>query len=66
MKIGDLVRYCEDKPRGRKLNPRDDLGIVTKTGNYTNGEPECHVMWLTCDNKGWWNAKNLEVISENR
>ena len=63
MKVGDLVRYSESEPHGRKLNPRDELGIVTKTGTYTNGKPECHVVWFTCDNEGWWNSENLEVVS---
>ena len=66
MKIGDLVRYCESQPRGRKLNPNEELGIVTKTGTYTNGKSECHVVWFTCNNEGWWNTQNLEVLSENR
>ena len=62
MKIGDLVRYYKDN--APSLNPRDELGIVTKTGTYTNGKPECHVVWFTCPNQGWWNSENLEVISE--
>jgi hypothetical protein len=62
MKIGDLVRYCDIDDEIR--NPKDELGIVTKTGTYTNGKPECHVVWFTCDNEGWWNSENLEVISE--
>ena len=66
MNVGDLVRYCEGRPPGRKLNPKDELGIVTKTGTYTNGKPECHVVWFTCDNAGWWNRENLEVLSESR
>ena len=64
MKIGDLVRYYKDY--APSLNPRDELGIVTKTGTYTNGGPECHVVWFTCDNEGWWNSESLEVLSENR
>ena len=66
MKIGDLVRYCEGRPPGRKLNPRDELGIVTETGTYKDGKPECYVIWFTCDNAGWWNRESLEVLSENR
>ena len=64
MKIGDLVRYCDIDDEIR--NPKDELGIVTKTGTYTNGKPECHVVWFTCDNEGWWNRESLEVLSENR
>ena len=64
MKIGDLVRYCDIDDEIR--NPKDELGIVTKTGTYTNGKPECHVVWFTCDNAGWWNRESLEVLSEGR
>ena len=64
MKIGDLVRYYKDY--APSLNPRDELGIVTKTGTHENGQPECHVVWFTCNNEGWWDSKNLEVLSENR
>jgi len=62
MKIGDLVRYCDIDDEIR--NPKDELGIVTKTGTYTDGKPECHVVWFTCPTQGWWNSENLEVISE--
>ena len=67
MNVGDLVKYCADGVRGSSLlNPNEELGIVTKTGTYTDGKPECHVVWFTCDNAGWWNRENLEVLSENR
>ena len=62
MKIGDLVRYCDIDDEIR--NPKDELGIVTKTGTYTDGKPECHIVWFTCPTQGWWNSENLEVISE--
>ena len=63
MSVGDLVRYCEGKPRGRKLNPNEELGIITALGKWNNQQPECHVIWFTCDNEGWWNSENLEVVS---
>ena len=67
MNVGDLVRYSESEPRGRPLNPRDELGIITETGvRSTTGKPECHVVWFTCANEGWWNRESLEVLSENR
>ena len=65
MKIGDLVRYSEDAFVGRN-NPRDDWGIVTQTGTHDNGHAQCHVVWFTCDNEGWWNRESLEVLSETR
>jgi hypothetical protein len=24
------------------------------------------IVWYTCGNKGWWEEKNLEVLSESR
>ena len=68
MSVGDLVKYCADGVRGSSLlNPNEELGIITETGvRSTTGQPECHVVWYTCDNKGWWNSENLEVVSENR
>ena len=66
MKIGDLVRYSESEPHGRKLNPNEELGIITAIGKWNNQKPECHVVWFTCDNEGWWNSESLEVLSENR
>ena len=67
MKIGDLVKYCADGVRGSSLlNPNEELGIITKTGVHHHGHPECHVVWYTCANQGWWNSENLEVVSESR
>ena len=68
MKIGDLVRYHASEAR-RTLVAREDeeLGIITNLGvRSTTGQPECHVVWFTCDNEGWWNSENLEVVSESR
>jgi len=39
------------------------LGIITALGKWNNQQPECHVIWFTCDNEGWWNSENLEVVS---
>ena len=71
MKIGDLVRFNdspdERDPCGRpsRVGCRSpELGIITKTDP---GMPKrCHVEWFSCDNRGWWSYKNLEVVSENR
>ena len=67
MNVGDLVKYCADGVRGSSLlNPNEELGIITKTGVHPHGWPECHVVWYTCANPGWWNSENLEGVSENR
>ena len=66
MKIGDLVRF-NDSP-DIAIDPKDrstELGIITKTDPI--GMPlRCHVEWFTCDNRGWWSYKNLELAHENR
>ena len=60
MKIGDLVRYKDATDRKTGA----ELGIITKTDP---GMPKrCHVEWLSCDNRGWWSYKNLELVNENR
>ncbi len=67
MKVGDLVKYCPAGLRATSLlNPNEEVGVVTKTGTHDNGHPQCHVIWFTCNNKGWWDTQNLEVISESR
>ena len=67
MKIGDLVKYCEglEYASSERLNTNEELGIITKIDPI--GMPlRCHVEWFTCDNRGWWTYKNLEVLSESR
>jgi hypothetical protein len=71
MKVGDLVRYREqDQPTGSVRealeHQEEHRGIVTQTGALPDGRPQCHVVWYTCTNKGWWNSEYLEVISESR
>ena len=69
MKIGDLVRYHAMSYRDRPGPGRaalEELGIITAVGKWNNEKPECHVVWFTCNNEGWWNSENLEVLSENR
>ena len=65
MQIGDLVRYHASEARQTLVSREDEeLGIITETGvRSTTGHPECHVIWFTCDNEGWWNSENLEVVS---
>ena len=61
MKVSDLVAY---KHEPAESYPRE-LGIVVEMprdffGNYRG---QCRVVWLTCDNEGWWDVKNLEILS---
>jgi hypothetical protein len=61
MNVGDLVRY---KPADDLPVASIELGIITRTDP---GMPlRCHVEWFTCDNRGWWSYKNLELANENR
>jgi len=59
MSVGDLVRYKNE--RDGPASP--ELGIITETAIRSG---ECHVVWYTCNNEGWWKSENLEVVSENR
>ena len=67
MKIGDLVRFNDALPgvfEKKDTGRCPELGIITRTDP---GMPlRCHVEWFTCDNRGWWSYKNLEVANENR
>ena len=64
MKIGDLVAYVEET-----IEPDDpSRGIITD-GPWDTVAPltrRYEVVWYTCGNKGWWEEKNLEVVSESR
>ena len=69
MKIGDLVRYNDGAPGIKAIDRKKlcpELGIITAVGKWNNEKPECHVVWFTCNNEGWWNSENLEVLSEQR
>ena len=67
MKIGDLVEYIEDG-----VPPEDpSQGIIVRgpeegwSGN--NPTQRYEVMWYSCENKtGWWDKKDMRVISESR
>ena len=67
MKIGDLVRFNDATAGVKAMNRKKlcpELGIITKTDP---GMPKrCHVEWFTCDNRGWWSYKNLELANESR
>ena len=64
MKVGDLVAYVEET-----IEPEEpSRGIIIDgpwdTMNDTVRRYE--IVWYTCGNKGWWEEKNLELISESR
>ena len=64
MKVGDLVAYVEET-----IEPEEpSRGIIIDgpwdTMNDTVRRYE--IVWYTCGNKGWWEEKNLEVLSESR
>jgi len=61
MSVGDLVRYrdAHDGKTGA------ELGIITKI-DPIDMPKRCHVEWFSCDNRGWWSYKNLELVSETR
>ena len=65
MRVGDLVRYDAKDGKATSL-PREDeqMGIITALGKWNKEKPECHIVWFTCDNEGWWNSESLVVISE--
>lgn len=50
MRVGDLVRY----------RTVEELGVIV---DAPQDKPHVRVVWFTCDNEGWWNIKNLEVVS---
>ena len=62
MRVGDLVRY-----KISDLYPTEHWGIITKLPDVPNPiSPQVHIVWYACDNEGWWNADQLEVLSEGR
>jgi hypothetical protein len=64
MKIGDLVRYNDSPIPSNPKNRCPELGIITITDPAI--PLRCHVEWFTCDNRGWWSYKNLELAHESR
>ena len=67
MKVGDLVRYhVPEEQREWELNEKEQLGIITGLGTHLQHWMQCHIVWYTCDNEGWWNRDKLEVVSEGR
>ena len=64
MKIGDLVAYVEET-----IEPEEPSRGIIVDGPWdtmNNTVRRYEIVWYTCGNKGWWEEKNLEVISESR
>ena len=72
MKVGDLVAYAEEEAVRARTLPAEtsQQGIIIDgpwdgyAGN--NATRRYEIVWYTCGNKGWWEEKYLEIISEAR
>ena len=64
MSVGDLVEYIDSC--GNQLRP-SELGTIIKD-DHLESDNHCYVVWHTADNQGWWDKRNLKVVSkyENR
>ena len=64
MKVGDLVAYVDED------QPLSAQGIIVRgpwdTFKGNNPTRRYEIVWYSCDNRGWWEEKNLEVLSESR
>ena len=64
MKIGDLVR-CKDHASTFASGVDAGIGLVIQVERYALGdELSIHVQWF--QDSLWYEAEDLEVISENR
>ena len=61
MKIGDLVEYEGTYSYGKKER---DLGTVIRDDHHES-DNHCYIVWHTTDNEGWWDTRNLRVVSRN-
>ena len=64
MRVGDLVAYAEDGIADVERGIVIDGPWDTFIGN--NETRRYEIVWYTCGNKGWWEEKNLELVSESR
>ena len=64
MKIGDLVAYVEETIEPEE--PSRGIIIDGPWDTMNNTVRRYEIVWYTCGNKGWWEEKNLEVLSESR
>ena len=62
IKIGDLVEYVDS--RGERLPDIRELGTITRVDHYES-DNYCYIIWHTTDNAGWWDTRNLKVVSKN-
>ena len=64
MKVGDLVAYVEETIEPEE--PSRGIIIDGPWDTMNNTVRRYEIVWYTCGNKGWWEEKNLEVLSESR
>jgi hypothetical protein len=62
MKIGDLVEYVDF--RGERLPDIRELGTILRD-DHGESDNHCYIVWHTTDNEGWWDTRNLKVVSKN-
>lgn len=60
MKVGDLVKCTE----GACMSIDGGIGIVIQVQEYDPDDLSVHVQWT--EDSLWYQAKDLEVINENR
>ena len=70
MKVGDLVAYAEEiiDPEVGGEVPSQGIIIDGPWDTFMGNNPtrRYEIVWYTCGNKGWWEEKNLELVSESR
>jgi hypothetical protein len=68
MKVGDLVAYVEEiiDPEVGGEVPSQGIIIDGPWDTKTPPTRRYEIVWYTCGNKGWWEEKNLEILSESR
>ena len=68
MKVGDLVAYVEEilDPEVGGEVPSQGIIIDGPWDTMNNTVRRYEIVWYNCGNKGWWEEKNLEVLSESR
>jgi hypothetical protein len=64
VKVGDLVAYVEETIEPEE--PSRGIIIDGPWDTMNNTVRRYEIVWYTCGNKGWWEEKNLEVLSESR
>ena len=62
MRIGDLVEYVDF--RGEPLPDIRELGTILWDDHYES-DNHCYIVWHTTETEGWWDTRNLKVVSKN-